>query len=315
MTVASSYDLPNYVGELFQKQDRPNAALQALGGVGSFRTVGAAEFAMGVYYTLPSASQPTVLEGATPTASQTDTTQTKNVVQIFHEAVELTYSRLAVTDAISGLAVIPGKGNGELQRPGTLEWQIMVKLQKIARDINYSVIRGAYQLPTDNTTARKMRGIRTGVTTNLAANGGTPRAIDKTIVNDALQAWMDAGMFQRGDTLRCFGDATQIGKLIALYEADTQQPITRTEAGVQLRTIVTRWATLEVTVEPDMASGELFIWRPEKCQLVALPVPQKGVLFAEPLSKAGSSEKYQLYGEIGVDYTNEIFHGVIDDLS
>lgn len=314
MAVATSYDLPQYLGELFLKQERPNALLTLVGGAGAYRTVGATEFAMGVDYTLPAASQPAILEGATPTPSQQDTNQSTNVVQIFQEAVALTYSKQGAQDAISGLAAIPGR-NGELQQPGTLAFQITAKLQKIARDLNLSILKGAYQKPANNATARKTRGVRTAVTTNLFANGAVNRALTKPILEDALKAAMDNGMFMRGDTLQVFGDATQIGNLITLYETSIQMAPGSEAGGVKVRTIFTKWATLEPVWEPDLAAGELFITRKEKLRLVAMPIPNKGVLFAEPLAKSGSADTVQLYGELGIDYTNEIFHAVIDDLS
>lgn len=314
MAVATSYDLPQYLGDLFQKGEKPNAFLNLVGGVGTYRTVDVAKFPMGVDFSLASAAQPNILEGATPTPSQTSTNQASNIIQIFQYAVSLTYSALAQQGKISGIAAIPGR-NGPVVQPGTLEWQINVKVLQAARDLNLSTLRGTYQEPSDNTTSRKMRGVRTAVTTNLFANGGTPRAITTTIIDTALQTAMENGMFSRGEVLKVLGDATQIGKVIALYESSTQQPISREEAGVTIRRVHTKWATLDLVWEPDMASGEIFITRPEKCQLVAMPVPKNGVLFVEPLAKVGSAETAQLYGELSVDYTNEIFHAVIDDLS
>jgi hypothetical protein len=314
MATATSYDLPQYLGELFRKGKRPNAVLMLLGGLGRFRPVTTTEYAMGVDYTISNGAQPAILEGAAATPSTTSTSQSSNVVQIFQESAELTYSRLAAQGTISGVAAIPGRGNGEVQKPGTLEWQIARKLEKMAQDANYTFLRGAYQKPTDNTTARKTRGFRTAATTNVFANGGTGRAITKAILNAALKDSMENGMFNRGDVLKVFGDADQVDALIALYESDTQQPISREEAGVSIRRIHTKWAVLDVIWEPDTASGELVIWRPEMCQPVALEIPGKGTLFAEPLAKTASKETVQLYGELGIDYTHEVFVAVIDDL-
>ena len=47
---------------------------------------------------------------------------------------------------------------------------------------------------------------------------------------------------------------------------------------------------------------------------VALPVPGKGILFYEALSKTGAAEKGQIYGQLGIDYGPEEFHGTITGL-
>lgn len=315
MALATSYDLPQYVGELFQKQERPNAFLRLIGGLtGMLRTVLSTEFPMGVDYSLAAAGQPDILEGATPTSSHISTNQGSNVVQIFQEAVELSYSRQAAAGMIDGVSVIPGSVGSQLVRPGTLAWQIQKAVEQIARDANYTFLRGAYQKPSDNITSRKTRGVRTAVTTNVFANGAVSRPLTKTVFESALKNAMNNGMFTLGETIYALGNADQVENLIDLYKSDTQLPPSRDVVGVGVRTIVTTWGVVNVVWEPDLAAGEIFLTRPEFCRVACMPIPGKGEIFAEPLSKAGSSDKNQVYTELGIDYRHEVFHAVIDDL-
>ena len=45
------------------------------------------------------------------------------------------------------------------------------------------------------------------------------------------------------------------------------------------------------------------------------PVPGKGNFFLEPLAKVGAGEKYQLFGQIGLDHGPEWFHGKFTGIS
>lgn len=314
--MATTYDLPQYIGELFQKGERPNAFLRLIGGLtGGLRTVNGTEFPMGVDYSIAAGSQQSVVEGADPSFKSEDTNQSANVVQIFQEGVKHSYSLQGRTGAITGVAVIPGSVGAELQHPGTIEFQIARAVERLSNNVNFAFLRGAYQKPANNATGRQTRGIRTAVTTNLFANGGTPRAISKSIFENALRDAMVNGMFNLGDTVQCLADATQYAALTALYESATQLPVSRDVVGVQVRVIVTKWATVELVWEPDMPAGELLLTQPKYCRAVAMPIPGKGVLFAEPLAKTGAAEPWQIYGELGIDYRHEVFHAVVDDLS
>lgn len=51
------------------------------------------------------------------------------------------------------------------------------------------------------------------------------------------------------------------------------------------------------------------------CSPVFLPVPGKGVLFYEELSKTGAAEEGQIYGQLGLDYGPEEYHGTITGLA
>jgi hypothetical protein len=49
----------------------------------------------------------------------------------------------------------------------------------------------------------------------------------------------------------------------------------------------------------------------EDCAPVMLEIPGKGFLFVEELAKVGSSERAQIYGEVGLKYGNERKHAKI----
>lgn len=311
MAVATTYDLPQYIGRLFLKAERPNAILRLIGGLtGAIRQVTNKKFPMGVDFSLPAASQPAILEGANPAGTQQDVTaQASNLVQIFQETVEINYSRLGNTGPISGIALIPGAGNGSPVQTGTFEWQMAQKIAKIARDLNYSIINGVFQEPVDNTTARKMRGLNAAITTNdgnLAA-----AALTRANFESTLATFMNNGMFNQGDLVYALVDATQFQKLHDLYAGATALPATREVAGVGIKEIVTPYARVALVWEPDAVASTIMLVRPEKYQITAMPIPGKGLLFSEELPQTGAALKHQVYGELGLDYTHEVFVGKV----
>jgi hypothetical protein len=317
--MATSFDLPNYVGDLFRMREKPNNFLRLIGGLaGAVRLVNATEFPMGVEYEVPTGTQQSKLEGATPTAQEIGTTQSTNVIQIFQESVELTYTRQSVSEAIGGLAIVPGGNQPNLLQPGTLAWQIDRRLEKIQNDMNWNFLRGAYQKPVDNTTGRQTRGILTAITTN-AVDAGTAAVLSKTIFAGAIKTMVDNGAMNLGGELFAVCDAFQYGALAALYEGATTLPESRSIAGVAVRTIVTTFGVVHLVYEPDMPAGQIMLLNAAKVRPVAMPIVadgmNKGVLFAEPLAKTKSADTYQVYGEWGVDYSHEYFHGKIVDLA
>ncbi len=312
---ATSYDLPNYLGELFQKSEKPNSILRLIGGLtGGVRLVNDTQFAMGVDYELPAAAQPNIVEGIAPVVSNTDTAQSSNVVQIFQEATELTYSLQGRSAQITGVAQIPGSpaGGAALNHPGSIDWQIARTVEKIGRHANLSFGWGVFVQPANNATARRTRGVRTAVVTNDEDHAAA--ALTAITFEASLQAMMDNGMFNIGDELFLIMDATQYARIAGFYEgtAGTARFTDTTErVGVQVRQILTKWAVLNLVWDPDATAIEIFVFRPEFCRVVAMPIPSKGVLFSEPMAKTVSAEQWQTYGEMGVDYRHEIYHGVI----
>jgi hypothetical protein len=159
--LGTTYTLPNYTGALIGLTPADTAFLSAIGGLSGGGQATSVEFEWQVY-DLRAAAQPAVLEGQdAPTEQERVRAQVKNVCQIHQEAVGVTYTKQAAVGQHAGLA-------NEAINPvrQELDWQTMQMLKQIARDVNYSLLNGAYQLPTDNTTARKTRGLMTAITTN-----------------------------------------------------------------------------------------------------------------------------------------------------
>jgi hypothetical protein len=313
--VATSYDLPQYVGELFQKRTRPNTAVRLVGGINNPRLVGSTHFALGVSYELPEGSQPDIIEGADPVPSEIGVAQTSNVVQIFHEAVALTYSAMGNNQAVQGVVTL--NATAPVTNPNSLEWQVDRKLDKMQRDVNYTFLNGAFRMPVNNAAGRRTRGLITAVTTHRYGNTaapGTARPVSKDLIEDVLMRMSDAGAFNGGNTVYVMGRASLIAKTSKLYRDETAPPPDRNVAGIVPLVIVTIFGTINLIIEPDMPLGKLLFWQPGVCRPVIMPIPGKGLIFVEPLARTGSSEKYQLYGEVGVDYNSEDLHGLLEDL-
>ena len=156
------YNLPNYSGILYQLTPADTPFFSAIGGLtggGGQSTDTEFEWQS---FDLRAAAQPAVLEGQdAPTEQSRVRAQIKNVTQIYQETVGMSYTKQAAVGRKSGLA-------NEATNPirSELDWQTEQMLKQMVRDVNYTCINGVYQLPVDNTTARKSRGLFAAITAN-----------------------------------------------------------------------------------------------------------------------------------------------------
>ncbi|HRU10654.1 MAG TPA: DUF5309 family protein [Thermoanaerobaculia bacterium] len=162
--LGTTYNLPNYTGELISITPSETPLLTAIGGLTGGRQTTSTEFE---WQTSDgrNAGQNVALEGATaPTATARVRGNVTNVVQVQQSKVATSYTKLAAVGLKAG-------SNNDLMNPVTneLDWQVRQELIAMARDIEYSFINGSYQKPSDNTTARKTRGLLAAITTNLQA--------------------------------------------------------------------------------------------------------------------------------------------------
>lgn len=166
--MGDTFDLPNFVGELFNQSTEDTPFLSAIGGLTGGEVVNAKRFEWETY-DLRDPSARYRLEGAAaPTAEQRVRANASNVLQIVHEAVDISYTKLAAVGQMGDGTIFP-----EVQgsNPVTNEWawQVDKALIQIARDLNYAFINGTYAEPADNATERQTRGLFEAIATNVIA--------------------------------------------------------------------------------------------------------------------------------------------------
>lgn len=308
--LGTTYNLPNYTGELIGLTPAETPLLSSIGGLtGGGRQSTATEFEW-EFYDLRSAAQNVKVEGAAaPTAESRVRSNVTNVTQIHQEKVSISYTKAGATGQLAGVA-----GGGMNPVGNELDWQVTQMLKQIARDVEYSFINGAYNKPADNATARSTRGLGEAITTN--AIDGAAGALTIDMIEDLLQSVYDSGGISEQATATLMCNSFQKRAISSLYaEAYGKfQESSRTVGGVNVSTVVTNFGTLNVMLNRFVATDDLFVVSLEQLAPVFLEVPGKGHMFAEPLAKTGSSDDVQLYGEVGLAYGNEKSHGRITNL-
>jgi hypothetical protein len=288
--------------------------LNMIGGLqgGAIRTVADFQFPLAQPWALESAAQPAVTETASLTAPNPWTyvrDQDVNTVQIFHRAVTVSYAKQSVVgqvtaDATTNLVDISGVQPVQNER----DFQISAHMRQIAVNTDYTFLNGAYQQATSAAVAAKTRGIITACATNTVAAAAA--TLDKALVDQLLRTMAANGAEFVNPVI--FVNAFQKQKLSDIYGYAPQD---RNVGGYNINQIETDFAILGVVWAPNVPAATLLIADLSVCSPVFLPVPEKGVLFYEELSKTGASESGQIYGQIGLDYGPEEYHGTITGLA
>lgn len=166
--IATTFDLPNYHGELIALTPADTPLLSASGGLSGGKQTDSTSFEWQTYDLRDASSRPR-LEGAdAPTAEERVRANVENVCQIFHEAVSTSYTKAATANMYRTAGSAPFNSNGGSANPVTSEhsWQVMQSLKQIARDVNYCMWHGVKVKPTTNGTAREMGGLLSVATSN-----------------------------------------------------------------------------------------------------------------------------------------------------
>lgn len=305
--MGTTFNLPNFVGELFAITPLETPFLSAIGGLSGGRQTDTIDFPIGQFWDLPAAElNPSRLEGgAAPAADNRVRTQETNCVEIVHEKVSVSYSKQASTSRLSGLAIVGPQATQPVQ--DELTFQTMAALGRVARNLNYTLLNGVYARPADNATARKTRGLKAAITTNVTALVGTP-ALTKTHIRDHMRKMFDNGALLDDSTVFLVNSWLRDALIEAYTSGITDQTIL---GGVTIDRIHTNQGTFGIMVDRMVPNTELHVVHMAELAPVMMEIPGKGFLFREALAKGGSSDDYQLYGEVGLDYGNQLNHGII----
>lgn len=310
----TSWNLPNYVGELYLIGANQTPFLSMIGGLqgGAARIVGDKQFVLAQTYALESAAQPAITETTSLTAP-TPTSYVRaadyNTVQIHQKSVKVSYVKQAVTGQVSAdptTGLVDMTDNQPVQNER--DFQIETALRQISVDMEYTFLNGAYQQATAANVAAKTRGIITACSTNAVAAGAA--TLNRNLVNQLVKAMADNGAEFRNPVIFC--NSFQKQKISEIFG---YAPESRTVGGVNIETILLDFCQVGVVYAPKVPAATLLIADVGVCAPVFLPVPGKGVLFYEELAKNGASEDGQIFGLVGLDYGPEEFHGKITGLA
>lgn len=308
---ATSFGVLNYSGMLFNKGNVRTPLSSIIGS--KAKTTNHVEFVTGQEYTSGGdGSQPAISETASltaPDASVVTREQKTNVTQIFMESVGISYAKQSNMGTLSGINI----ENQQANPMNELDFQVAAKIQKVNRDIEYTFINGEFHKATKDSEANKTRGLVPAITSNVTAMGSKPLGLwdiadmmkkiyGANAPTDGLCLWCDAvTLFQIN------ADAVQNGLTVV--------PAAREINGIALSSVITPLGVVYLHLGECLPAGTALLLNLDVIAPVYQPVPGKGNFFLEQLAKTGAGEKYQLFGQIGLDHGPEWYHGKFTGIS
>lgn len=304
-TLATSFGVLNYSGMLFNKGNTKTPLSSIIGG--RTKITNHVEFVTGQEYEGGgNGEQPEISETdslTAPDASVVPRTQKTNVTQIFQASVGVSYAKKSNMGTLSGLNV----ANQAANPINELDFQVAAKMQKINRDIEYTFINGTYKKAASGAEANKTRGLIEAITSNTKAMGSKPLGLWD--IADMVKKIYTANAPTDGLVLWC--DATTMFQINAdaVQNDLTVVPAARNINGISLSSVVTPLGVVYLHLGECLPGGTALLLDLDVIGPVIQPVPDKGNFFLEPLAKTGAGEKYQLFGQIGLDHGPEWYHG------
>lgn len=304
-TFATSFGVLNYSGMLFNKGNTRTPLSSIIGS--KAKITQSVEFVTGQEYAGGGVGQqPAISESASltaPSATVVTRAQKTNVTQIFQETVGISYGKMSNMATLAGVNIAGQQANPLSE----LDFQVAVKSQEVARNIEYTFINGTYNKATTDTEINKTRGLVSAIETNTKAMGSKPIGLwdiadmvkkvhESNAPTEGLALWCDATtMYQIN------ADAAQNGLSIV--------PASREINGIKLSSVITPLGIVYLYMGECLPRGTALLLDLPVIAPVHQPVPGKGNFFLEPLAKTGAGEKYQLFGQIGLDHGPEWYHG------
>lgn len=301
------WNLPNYDGDLYTADAENTPFLMMIGGLNGGLQTGNFEFATSSLYDYPAADQPDITETASltaPTPISYVRDQSKNVTQIFHEQVSISYAKMSNGARLSGINSAGASNNVVSER----DFQIARQLGKIARDVEYTFLNGVYQIATSAAVSNKTRGIFDAVGTAIAASSA---ALSRALLQQLFREMFDAGAIFSNMVIKVNGFQKQ-----AITDIYGYAPESRNVGGLNIKQIETDFGNIGVApANRFVPSGSLGLFDMSVIAPVFQPVPAKGNLFYEELSKTGAAETGQIFGQLGLDHGPGFMHGKITGLA
>ncbi len=326
-----TWNLPNFVGELFKTSPLETPYLSYMGGMTGGESLSSVRFSWQTSQHRAPALQGgpadrTFIEGDDATFQVQDRTEVVNVAEIFQYGVELSYSKQAATGQLGGAGLgvlatpITAQVLGNQPVQNELAWQLQIKMEQCALDLEVTFLTGTLAHAANGTT-RATQGIlgaiaaATALDAQLIADfpGATHIVLGKEAVNTLAKAMWDEGaplrnvIFYMGSTVKESVDAT-------FQDNGSIQPRSFNQFGVNATEIETAYGKFPMALNRHIPAETILAAEMDVTAPCFLPIPGKGHFFLEPLAKSGSYDRQQLYGEIGLKYGPPGWHGKVTNL-
>lgn len=329
--IVTSWDIPNFVGELYTADVTPGAKevhpsfLTLVGGLNgsTARIVPDMNFNMTVEFDSPAPTQPNISENTSytvlPAPVNPILTPTDNTCQIFMESAAETYTSMSTRGRLVSDQLYPVGASTEAwmsefapsNDASAIARQVTYALQRVARNVNYTFLNGTYVKSTGKGVAARTRGLLEAITTNaIAANGAA--LSDDLIGQLMLEMVTNSGgrAFQSMPILIMGAKQKRLFSQIYAFP-----PESRTYAGYNIEQFMTDFGNVGVLYEPTIAADTILFASMAVIRPVYCPVPGKGILFYEEKPQIGASVGGMVFGQIGLDYGPEWMHGKITGLA
>lgn len=313
LNYATSFNPVNYSGPLFNRGNERTPLLSLLGG--RRYTVNHVKFTTGQEYTTGEGAQPNISEEASlvaPDWNPIEREQMTNVTQIFQYSVGVSDAKRSNMGTLHGLNV----GGQTANPPTELDFQTRAVLVKASRDMEFTITQGVFNEATTDATVNKTRGFTTAITTNVL---DTATDFGGTFGYWAAVEAMRLIDSQHSSTANLYVVA-KLNHLLqlqadALASGLTVIPGDRSVTGINVTQIITPLGNLNLVRSYDLPDGEALMLNLDNAALVEQPVPGKGNFYLEQLAKVGAGDRYQIFGQLGLDHGPEWTHAKFTNLS
>lgn len=312
--IGTTYNLPQFSGELFTVAQSDTPLLSAIGGLTGGESVGSPLFEWREADLRDAADDRQRLEGAdAPTVSMNAQSGHYNVCEIHQETVSISYTRLGANRMHS-----VGEGqkivwiDGVAVPASEFARQTQVQMSQIARDVEKTFITGVFQNPDDNTKPRKTRGLLDAIKTNVVASpSGGMQNVTTEHVLDMMQKVWEAGGLRSGETRTLIVGPSAKRRLSKIFLAENRREDSRNVGGVDVQTIMTDFGLCNVMLSAFVPADKIIAASLDVLRPAFLEIPNRGHFFLETLGVTGAALRAQIYGEIGLIYGHEKLHGVL----
>ena len=330
-------NINNFTGELFKITPHRTPLLSASGGLTGGKAINSTYFQFQTVDNAVVSSVTPGSEGGAPNFNGRSRSAVQGVLEIFHEAVQITFTAQAAYGEIVPFDLASSYKNSidKLALEGTnpvndeMAAQLELVLELVAKKAEFQAFNGAFSDGTSST--RQMRGLDehcslTGGNIYFNdANGdgsGADQKIHWDTVAGAMKKLYDAGAPLREPVLfispQMLLDLNKelVNPTVSGALTGGILPRDRNVGGVDIDTIVTPFGAMGLALSDYLPSNKAFIVDMAFVTPVFLNVPGKGTVFIRDLDQGDNARMGKaVYMEMGYDFGPPQYHCEIADIA